>query len=135
MSESPHVVYYLYNAHHILLYIGVTCDWPKRQKSHARSKPWYGEVTSHVLERFPTHKEACDREHQQINALRPPHNRSLHHQGYYNNLNVDSVKVPIELTPEVTALLERLDRKLGVGQRGVMEQAIRKLAEAEGVRE
>lgn len=54
-TPGPHILYRLYNADKELLYIGVTNGLDLRFYEHARSKPWWGEVTAYATRR-PAHR-------------------------------------------------------------------------------
>jgi len=53
----------------------------------------------------------------------------------YNCVMDNKQATSIRLTPEAKSLIKELAKKLGISQAAIMEIAIRRLAESEGVRQ
>lgn len=67
-------LYRLYAADGVLLYVGISNNWPHRMKQHQRDKSWWGEVRNVSTQTFATRKEAERAEAAAIRNERPSHN-------------------------------------------------------------
>lgn len=72
-QDAPHTVYWMYDAHGVLLYVGCTSDIDRRLGQHRRGRPWFSEVERIEVEHFDSRRPALDREREQINSRRPKH--------------------------------------------------------------
>jgi predicted GIY-YIG superfamily endonuclease len=60
----------------LLLYIGISNDFGRRWKQHARKQPWWGEKRSLSVDKwYPSREEAEAAEAAAIQAERPKHNQ------------------------------------------------------------
>jgi predicted GIY-YIG superfamily endonuclease len=66
-------LYKLFDKNEELLYVGITEDVDKRLKEHA-SKPWFHEVTEHIIEPFRNRSAAASIEAEIILTEKPRHN-------------------------------------------------------------
>jgi hypothetical protein len=71
MPSTNHVVYRLYDAIGVLLYVGVTDRWPQRALEHYRSKSWAADVARWEISRWPERSMAEWAERDLIRRLRP----------------------------------------------------------------
>lgn len=67
-------LYRAYDAHGVLLYVGITKDPQTRMRGHERTSEWWAEMQSVSFEWFDTRRAALDEETRLIGALRPPFN-------------------------------------------------------------
>lgn len=69
------VVYRMYSASGVLLYIGATVSAPTRVQQHIGVQPWASEVDTIRVQHFPSREEAFFAEADAIRAERPQYNR------------------------------------------------------------
>ncbi len=67
-------LYRLWNADHLLLYVGITDDAEARIEEHRSEKPWWGEVAQISTEEFPSRRRALEAETRAIFWEQPRHN-------------------------------------------------------------
>jgi predicted GIY-YIG superfamily endonuclease len=67
-------LYRFFDSEERLLYVGVAFDPEARWKEHAKSKPWWHDVTRKVIEWRPTRTDALIAEAEVIRAGRPLYN-------------------------------------------------------------
>lgn len=136
-------VYRCYDADDQLLYVGVTTDMRQRHTEHAGQKEWYSEVARIETEEFDSGDEAAEREMVLLTHERPRYNSptarryTAHLRPAREPSKVAALLIEarsIRLTAEDRRILELLAQKLGVNQTAVIKQAIRRLAEREGIR-
>lgn len=73
--SEPHTVYLYRDADGSPLYVGCTCNWPKRDRDHRRAAPWRDDVaTVEVVANGMARFDALDLERDLIQQLRPVHN-------------------------------------------------------------
>lgn len=77
MSAGSNVVYKLYDAAGVLLYVGVTDNWERRRKHHAVVQPWFPLVSRVETEAAPSRDDALLRERELVRSLDPLYNRQL----------------------------------------------------------
>lgn len=70
---APHIVYRFWRDKK-LLYIGCTYTFGRRLDHHVQTKPWFEEVTSITLERYPDFLTARMAETKAIAEEKPKHN-------------------------------------------------------------
>lgn len=70
-------VYRLYDADERLLYVGVAVSPRARLSTHAREKPWWGDVKREVVEWHPERSAALAAEAVAIHAEGPVYNRLI----------------------------------------------------------
>lgn len=80
MSEQPDLpeetaLYYIYGVADLLLYIGISNDFGKRWKQHARKQPWWGEKRWMTTLWYDSRPEAEAAETAAIEAERPKYNK------------------------------------------------------------
>jgi predicted GIY-YIG superfamily endonuclease len=68
------VLYRLHDADDSLLYVGISSRLGRRLDEHAEVKPWWPQVASVTLERFPDRVSATVAEGAAIRSERPEHN-------------------------------------------------------------
>lgn len=76
VTESSSVLYAVYRAYRgrKLLYVGSTCDLPRRIKEHERRRTWWPEVTRVTVKYHADRESAWAEEYAAIRKLRPVHN-------------------------------------------------------------
>ena len=67
-------LYRWYDVDSNLLYVGITNHLMRRAEQHSDDKPWWTQVTSSVVEWFPTRQAALTAETNAIHTERPVHN-------------------------------------------------------------
>lgn len=77
--DRPTTVYYMHDANHTLLYVGVSSSklGIARFQQHKSDKDWWSDVAYISLEHFSTRDEALDREAHAIYHLGPRYNQSI----------------------------------------------------------
>lgn len=70
----PNELYRLYSSTDALLYIGITDSISRRLAQHRADKPWWGEVVTIKVERFPTREDLTRAELDAIARERPKYN-------------------------------------------------------------
>lgn len=74
LLDLEHVLYRIFDAGNVLLYVGVTNDWRRRESEHARSKQWW-ELAAHIKrETFPDRESVIAAEKQAIRTENPRYN-------------------------------------------------------------
>lgn len=53
MTDKPHVLYRMHDEHDTLLYVGITSNPAGRFQTHRGTQPWWDQVATIRLERFP----------------------------------------------------------------------------------
>ena len=71
---EPTDLYRMYDQDGLLLYVGITNNWPKRRYMHMRDKPWWGEVCQVTFERFRHRTQAEQAEPVAIKSEHPRYN-------------------------------------------------------------
>lgn len=72
----PHVVYRAYNADDLLVYVGITANWPVRLYNHMQTTRWWKhEVARTELTSWPDRFVAIEAERRAIREERPVRNR------------------------------------------------------------
>lgn len=74
LFDQDHTLYRLFDDAGVLLYIGVTNEWSRRDGEHARTKPWWGEVTRVERKSFPTRDSVLAAEKHAIRSENPRYN-------------------------------------------------------------
>jgi predicted GIY-YIG superfamily endonuclease len=69
-------LYYWYDAHHVLLYIGITDDLTSRQTDHAKRSTWSIFADHAKVEHLPSRKRAETAERKAIETKKPVFNRT-----------------------------------------------------------
>ncbi|WP_197508013.1 GIY-YIG nuclease family protein, partial [Mycobacterium sp. 1245801.1] len=69
-------LYRFYSRSDRLLYVGITGDPSARFSAHRHTQPWWEEVATIRIERFPTRDEAARAEVVAIQTERPKYNRT-----------------------------------------------------------
>lgn len=90
--SAPTDVYRLLDADGQLLYVGVTSWGMARINAHRREQPWWPEVRTYTVERYPNRRTAQIVESRAIAAERPRYNRCA---GTY----IMDRETALELTP------------------------------------
>ena len=82
VDGGPTTVYYLHDADHQLLYVGVSASrlGTERFSRHAHDKDWWPQVAYISLEHLPTRQSALAREFEAIASLRPRYNVKSGHR-------------------------------------------------------
>ena len=80
-QDSPTSVYKYYDAHGLILYVGITSRGTTRNGEHNRDKEWWPFVVRQEVEHHPTRAAALDRERSLIRRYRPPFN-VVHNLGH-----------------------------------------------------
>lgn len=70
----PHVVYLLYDAANVLLYVGISCEIERRLAHHSYKSVWWREVVTVKLHHTSDRVSALDLERRWIAELKPRHN-------------------------------------------------------------
>jgi predicted GIY-YIG superfamily endonuclease len=81
VTSSPIALYRLYGTTGELLYVGLTDNLGARLDEHAKSKPWWGEVTRRTAEWLPSRIEARKAEAAAILHEEPRYNLMRPRQG------------------------------------------------------
>jgi predicted GIY-YIG superfamily endonuclease len=71
---EPTDLYRLYDEDGVLLYVGITNNWPRRRSMHMQDKSWWGEVCQVTFERFHHRTQAERAEPVVIKSERPRYN-------------------------------------------------------------
>ncbi|MGO4459388.1 GIY-YIG nuclease family protein [Streptomyces sp. M-16] len=74
MRDDRTGLYRLFDGSDQLLYVGIAFVPRQRWKTHARQKPWWGQVALREIEWFPSRSEAESAEIRAIEAERPRYN-------------------------------------------------------------
>lgn len=73
-SQGPCVLYRLFDADDVLLYVGISSKVYRRLNGHRRVQPWWSAVTSVRIETYPTKDAALAAEALAIRTEGPRHN-------------------------------------------------------------
>lgn len=71
---EPTYLYRVFGEAGVLLYIGITDDFGRRWKQHARMQPWWPERRSFAIDLYDSREEAKAAEEAAIKVERPKHN-------------------------------------------------------------
>lgn len=74
LNDREHVLYRFWDAHDVLLYVGISVDSPTRIANHMRDKPWWGDVETIKFTKYPNRKAALEAEAEMIRTLKPLYN-------------------------------------------------------------
>lgn len=80
LSVVTHWLYWFYDLHGELLYIGITNSGVKRMEQHGAEKEWWMEVSRVDVEHYATREEAEEAERAAIRRYRPKFN-DTHNRG------------------------------------------------------
>jgi predicted GIY-YIG superfamily endonuclease len=72
--KDEHVVYRAIGERAVLLYVGVTKDFPNRMKAHSKSSDWWDVLSRIHIERFDSRQDALTAEATAIRAEDPIYN-------------------------------------------------------------
>jgi predicted GIY-YIG superfamily endonuclease len=72
----PTALYRLYDRDGVLLYVGITLDFARRMRDHARVQPWWAEVKVRVVIWYESWPLAFQAETVAIAGEQPKHNRA-----------------------------------------------------------
>jgi hypothetical protein len=74
-TQDPTSVYLYYDAHGVLIYVGITRRGLRRQGEHNATKEWWPFVAQQKVEHFTSRDAAMDRERSLIEVHNPPFNK------------------------------------------------------------
>lgn len=80
LLDLEHVLYRLYDADDVLLYVGMTNEWDRRESEHARFQPWWGEVVRFTHEPYPNRVDAEAAEKVAVRTEHPVFNKVRYHE-------------------------------------------------------
>lgn len=75
MKNHPHALYRFFNSRGALLYVGITMNPGQRWHGHRSGKPWWDDVATITLERFPDEASCRAAEREAILTENPLHNQ------------------------------------------------------------
>lgn len=73
---KPHALYRFFAADGALLYVGITMDPSRRWNEHRSDKPWWSDVATVSVEKFPSRADVERAERDAIVSENPRHNRA-----------------------------------------------------------
>ena len=73
-DDERTALYRMFDASGALLYIGVSKDFGRRWKEHARTQPWWDDVQRQTADWFPSRRDAAEAEVAAIQAESPKYN-------------------------------------------------------------
>lgn len=75
--QLPHVVYLLYDAADVLLYVGISCQPSLRLQAHRNESVWWSQVATATLHHTRDRAAALELERRWIEELKPLYNVPL----------------------------------------------------------
>lgn len=109
LEEQEHTLYQFWNASDVLLYVGITVDWPKRLAQHAREKHWFPQVETIKTFRVPTRSQALAQEAEQIRTLKPLYNDQ--HNEMVEDGRPQATGANMEMAYEILSTIEDDERE------------------------
>jgi hypothetical protein len=99
LDDEPTAVYRIWNRDRkVLLYVGISCSWPRRMAEHIADKPWFPVNGLVEFEEYPDRISALEAETIAIRDEHPVHN--IQHNGETVRLRLRvEAEVEIEYQP------------------------------------
>jgi hypothetical protein len=74
MYDEPTALYRIFSHDRALLYVGISCSWPRRMSQHIADKPWFPSDGCIEFEEYPDRESALTAEAVAIRDEHPLHN-------------------------------------------------------------